>query len=689
MTKKYEVENLLRPPFELISAATFTLSAIYCALAPHTMMMPSIVGYVFAVGFALFAIFRWLQASEILRYQKHLKRLPRFSMSSKTLPVSQNGLFLGKGFLWKTRHTERLAATLDSKNEKYISRSKAYQWARRMTYTLEHTPFEWFSKLLNKDIAVNPFRPDPEIGGRPTIHGVGMDEEHEQYLPQGAREGTTIVVGQPGVGKSRNAEMFITQDIHRKNNIVIVIDPKGDAELFKRVYSETKKAGRLDQFRMLHLAFPENSCKWNAIGSFSRVTEIPSRMTGNLPEDGNAKSFKDFAWQFSKFISIAEVNLGTKPTYKSIKRHLRNIDGLFIAYAKHTMKGLKYPYEAELNDKLNALKNGSAKTLKGRNPEAVAIAQIIKEQEIYDPILADLLYMFELDREYYHRITIQIAPFLEKVTSGRIGEILSPSYNDPNDPRMTLDFLEVFRQGGVVYIGLDALTDPEVAAAVGEAAFSELTSLAGYLYNFGVDPSNPFEEIPYRPVCIHGDEFSDLIGPKFATLINKSRGVGYQLTLYTQTLSDILVKVVTEAKAGQVLGNIGTLFMMRPQETKTAQILTDKLPEVKVRDRISESGAADQANSIRFISSNRDRTTEIRVPLLSPAEVMALPKGQAFVLQNGNTLLKVRSPLLKEVDEEVPGHIKEIIDGMAANYSSNIDWAGVTNDWSYGYQAAA
>ncbi len=689
MTKKYEVENLLRPPFELISAATFALSSFYCVIAPQTMMMPPILGYVFGLAFGLYATYRWLQAKEVLRYQRHLQRLPRFSMTSKTLPVSQQGLFLGRGFQWKTRHTERLAATLDSRNEKYTTRSKAFQWARRMTYTLEDTPFEWLSKLLNTDIVINPFRPDPNIGGRPTIHGVGMDEEHDQYLPLEAREGTTIVVGQPGVGKSRNAEMFITQDIHRKNNIVVVIDPKGDAELYKRVYSETKKAGRLDQFRMLHLAFPDSSCKWNAIGSFARVTEIASRLTGNLPDDGNAKSFKDFAWQFSKFVSIAEVNLGTKPTYKSIKRNLRNIDGLFIRYAKHTLNKLKMPYAVELNEKLNTIKNGSAKTLKGRSPEAIALAQIIKEQEIFDPILQDLLYMFELDREYYHRITIQIAPFLEKVTSGRIGEILSPSYDNPNDSRMTLDFLEVFRQGGVVYIGLDALTDPEVASAVGEAAFSELTSLAGYLYNFGVDPNNPFEKIDYRPVCIHGDEFSDLIGPKFATLINKSRGVGYQLTLYTQTLSDILVKVVTEAKAGQVLGNIGTLFMMRPQETKTAQILTDKLPEVKVRDRISESGVADQAASFRFISSNRDRTTDTRVPLLSPAEVMALPKGQAFVLQNGNTLLKVRSPLLKDAGEDIPGHIKEMIDGMAANYSSNVDWAGVTNDWTYGWKAAA
>jgi hypothetical protein len=44
----------------------------------------------------------------------------------------------------------------------------------------------------------------------------------------------------------------------------------------------------------------------------------------------------------------------------------------------------------------------------------------------------------------------------------------------------------VIRNKQIVYVGLDALTDPVVAAAVGNAMFSDLVSVAGRLYKFGL-----------------------------------------------------------------------------------------------------------------------------------------------------------------------------------------------------------
>jgi conjugal transfer pilus assembly protein TraD len=39
----------------------------------------------------------------------------------------------------------------------------------------------------------------------------------------------------------------------------------------------------------------------------------------------------------------------------------------------------------------------------------------------------------------------------------------------------------VINLGGIVYVGLDALSDYEVAAAVGNSMFADLTSVAGSL----------------------------------------------------------------------------------------------------------------------------------------------------------------------------------------------------------------
>lgn len=672
MTSKYEVENLLRPPVELLSGLAGAACVSACVFAPEFLLMSPAVSYVAAATFAGSALHRFRQAGVVVRYQRALKRLPRYELRASQIPSNKSGLFLGRGFEWKTKHTERYIATLDSRNERYITRGKTYRFVRSAELALERRNLMWLAQLTRSSSILNPFRPDPDVGGSPAIHGVGMDRESDIYQLLSVRSGHTAVIGTTGVGKTRTAELYITQDIHRGGNCVIVIDPKGDSELLRRCYVEAARAGRADDFWLFHLGYPEHSCKYNGVGTFSRITEVPTRLTGNLPESGDAKSFKDFAWQFTKFISIAEVRLGRKPTYQSVKRHLRKIDGLFIDYAEYFFEKYGWPYK---KSQPQAQEPGPGKKNKGKDPRGLRIAQYIQDNDIYDDVLNDLLYMFEMDRDYYGKISIQLGPVLEKLTTGKIGEVLSPDYSDDTDKRRTIDFQEIIKRNGICYIGLDALTDPEVATAVGEAMFSELTATAGYIYKHGINSGSPIEEDNKTTTVIHGDEFSDLIGPKFSTLINKSRGAGYQMCLYTQTVSDITAKLESEAKTGQVLGNINHLVMLRVQEPKTAELLTRRLPEVKVRDHVAISGYSDQAESHKFISSNQDRTQESKVPLLTAAEIMSLPIGQSFVLMNGNKLYKTRAPKpLPEKGESLPENIQSVIDEMSAQDHRSVDW---------------
>ena len=53
--------------------------------------------------------------------------------------------------------------------------------------------------------------------------------------------------------------------------------------------------------------------------------------------------------------------------------------------------------------------------------------------------------------------------FLEKLTSGAVGKLISPDYFDPDDKRPIFDWMTVMRQGGIVYVGLDALSDAVVS----------------------------------------------------------------------------------------------------------------------------------------------------------------------------------------------------------------------------------
>src|SRR3546814_15299126 len=60
-----------------------------------------------------------------------------------------------------------------------------------------------------------------------------------------------------------------------------------------------------------------------------------SRGAGQLSGEGNSAAFREFAWRFVNIIARALVELGQRPDYMLIQRHVINIDALFIEYAQH------------------------------------------------------------------------------------------------------------------------------------------------------------------------------------------------------------------------------------------------------------------------------------------------------------------------------------------------------------------
>ena len=55
--------------------------------------------------------------------------------------------------------------------------------------------------------------------------------------------------------------------------------------------------------------------------------------------------------------------------------------------------------------------------------------------------------------------------------------------------------------------------------------------------------------------------------------------------------------------------------------------------------------SSDPGSGVDFKSRNEDRISVSEVPLLTPAELVTLPKGQAFALLEGGQLWKLRMPL--------------------------------------------
>jgi len=647
------IEAKLRPSVEMVPATVSLCSGVTLCTFPSYFLLPQDVSWVIGGAFIALGTIRFYQGKKVLNYQKNLKRLPFYCLKPDNIPVSHKKLFLGQGFEWTQKHSQRLFDTELPKNAKYTDMGRLYQLARNIELKLEYTKWlKFIPNLSSKDTWWNPVRPLPPVGGNPAIHGIGMDDEEPVYSDIVERVAHTLVLGTTRVGKTRMEELLVTQDIHR-GDIVIVFDPKGDKELLMRMYAEAKRAGREDDFYMFHLGHPEVSARYNAVANFSRITEVSSRVSGQLSSEGSSAAFKEFAWRFTNIIAQALVILGQRPSYKLIAKYVRNIEPLLVEYHVWWLDHYGPPDWREttqgIEEDLDPQK--LPQHLKDRGHYAIALVRYFKQKDLYDPVADGLRSAFDYDKTYFDKIVASLLPLLEKLTTGKTSELLSPEYMDMDDPRPIIDWMQIIRQRGIVYVGLDSLTDAEVGAAVGNSMFADLTSIAGQMYKFGREyglPELSTEPPKYPPISLHADEFNELIGDEFIPMLNKVGGAGFQVTAYTQTWSDVEARIGNRAKADQIGGNFNSLIMLRVKNIETAELLTNQLPKVQLVTTTAVSGVTDTTDAsseTEFISRNEDRISETEAPMIDPSAIVRLPKGQAFALLNGGQLYKLRIPL--------------------------------------------
>ena len=204
---KYPLESLLRTPVELLSAAGLGLLTVAIVWSPGTFLVDQQIGYVVGVVLVSIAGYRMLQGIHLLRYQRNIKcNRPKF-VDFRSIPNSTSSLFIGRGFVWTSKHTQRLHETQSHSGRKYLDSQGG-------------------KSALGDSDAVS-------LSGRPEIHGVELSETSVS-MNRADRVGHTLVLGTTRVGKTRLSELLIAQDIQR-GEVVIVFDPKGDAELMCRV----------------------------------------------------------------------------------------------------------------------------------------------------------------------------------------------------------------------------------------------------------------------------------------------------------------------------------------------------------------------------------------------------------------------------------------------------------------------
>ncbi len=316
-----------------------------------------------------------------------------YELTADEIPWSDDELFLGKGFYWEPHHTQRLYMARMTANRHLKARNAMYQRAR--SYERRH-PDSRLARLTRSRRWWNPVEPLAPVGGDAALHGIEPNEI-DIWSSLLERVGHTLVLGTTRVGKTRLCELLVTQDI-RRGNVVIVFDPKGDVELLLRMYAEAKRAGREEEFYFFHLGYPDVSARYSPIGSFSRITEVATRLAGQLPSEGQSAAFREFVWRFVNVMARAMTALGMKPTYEMVYQNAVNIDDLATRYIEQWLDRVHPNWRNELdNVDDKAVSEATKKT--GRSRSTMQMLAVIRKHGWSDPVADGLASVLNNDRQ--------------------------------------------------------------------------------------------------------------------------------------------------------------------------------------------------------------------------------------------------------------------------------------------------
>jgi hypothetical protein len=127
----YPIENLFRPAVERYAVVASLAAASAVLGFPQVLMLKPSAGLGLSALLFAHALWRELQARRVLRFQRHLRQPPHYSLAADRIPWSQHQLFLGRGFRWTAVHTQRLADSRRPEYDHFREPTWLYRLARK------------------------------------------------------------------------------------------------------------------------------------------------------------------------------------------------------------------------------------------------------------------------------------------------------------------------------------------------------------------------------------------------------------------------------------------------------------------------------------------------------------------------------------------------------------------------------
>ncbi len=616
--KQFWMENMFRPVFELKQAQIWFVGGFITLFTGGLALDTSVPIHVILFGYMMIQSgIRVKQGLPLLKRQ--FKLFVNYFYVISALEFRERNLkkkdvaFLGRGFSWGPEHAQR-----------------AYQVMSMSTDYLE----------IKLPLVLRPFSKKYEkttrkLGGRPWIHGLG--EEKEVTADESVFHAHSVIFGNPGTGKTTLLNMFSSGALHR-GNVVIIIDPKNDADWRKTIQRECKALGMEDKFYFFHPSHPSKSCRIDPLTSYVRTTELASRLSSLLPGEAESDPYVQFAWKCIYQVIEAQLYVGEKPKLTNIAYYL--------------MSG-KFQLAKRCLDKLFCEVLGPDwVTTMGKDIEKMGQGSLIAGMCFYytqnlqadhpNPAVNGIVEMVSHPQEHMTKMLGSTAPLFAQLTSKPLDELLSTTLKmeETDDERPIVDTDKLVRTGGVLYVALDSLSDSMVASAIGKLILADVCAASARRYNY--------EEGQGRRVSLFVDEAHACINDPLINMLAVARGAKFELYVSSQTLPDYIAKT-NEAQARRILGLASNLFCLRVNDNITQEYATENFGEASIREVgfSLNSGTSTTGAIGEFSGGLKEQLSQTREKVFPATLLGDLPNLQYIARLADGRKVKGRIPFLK------------------------------------------
>ncbi|WP_126448145.1 conjugative transfer system coupling protein TraD [Sulfuricystis multivorans] len=626
-----------RKAYEAYSAAVWFLCVIGLTYAWYTTSFPDLPFYYLGATALVFMIFNLLRAWEIWRLKwslggKGISFITDEELKTKVTSVegqeNSRALWFGKGFDWTPVHTQRVYEIKRADPEQFYP-PKMIMWMIE----------QWSGEQVGANTT--------EYIGAPWIHGLNGSED-DLYVPIQNLIGNTLLVGTTRCGKTRFLELIAEMAIEL-GYTVICIDPKGDQPFDASLRAACKQAGREHDYVRFHLAFPGQSARIDPLKNYTNPSDLASRIAALMPGGDKSSSFRDFAWGVLNAIVMGMLATGEKPSLVRIRSYVDNgiADLLMRVILQFFDEELQPNWETEVAAYARTLKQVKGK--KGQEDGEILVRQslnlllefyldMIVPRGIRDEAIEALATIYKHDSAHYTKMIANLVPILGMLTTGELGDLLSPDPRDVADTRPMTDLASLIRANSVVSIGLDSLANKTISSAVGSMLLSDLTSVAAAFYNYGGN----------HKVFLIVDEAAEVVNDPYIQMLNKSAGAGFINLAAIQTIPDLAARFESMDKARQMLGNFNNLVSMRIKDRVTQDFVTETFGQTYVytQQKIHATSSSTEKTITHFTGSVQERVTEALEDVLPPDVLGQLPNWQYIAMVSGGRLIKGRLPII-------------------------------------------